>query len=426
MSHYYEKNIVEIKNEYTDFLINILTPIIHEGIKSIYDKAVKIEESFKKKEQMDPNFKNPGVFKIFQLCLRDIPNLNSAAIESEVNRIKERTKCSEWFDALLKSTIKSHIVLLTFNTKKKKSKIVEEKYHEKIDTNLFIHKCYIESSRIFFNYPELFWHLFTTIDIKRNQREIYDLIKSAIKEAIRKSLPMKLMLDEYLRNDYDYDDYLRSEENFKKIKKMVGSDNTYEEDLVDLSNASDDESDNESEKSDEESNYLALNKIIDSDEQEKIDNEINEIEKDIKESEKLEKDDTNLLLSHISQSVDINNLILNTSADEGDENNDGENKLENISVTKINNLENQTNENQKLVTLNGSQKKGEKTFFHQELNRYKLNKVSTPEKPPVNIVNNVNQNTNSNTNAISNINLTIKKNINNKENKNEFFNSMLN
>ena len=118
MTHYYEKNIVEIKNEYTDFLINILTPIIHEGIKSIYDKSVKIEETFKQQEKLDPKFINPGVFKIFQLCLRDIPNLNSATIESEVNRIKEKSKCSEWFDALLKSTIKSHIVLLTFNTRK--------------------------------------------------------------------------------------------------------------------------------------------------------------------------------------------------------------------------------------------------------------------------------------------------------------------
>lgn len=413
MSHYYIKNIVEIKNEYTEFLINILTPIIYEGIKSIYDKAVKIEESFKHKEQNDPEFKNPGIFKIFQLCLRDIPNLNNAAIESEVNRIKERSKCYEWFDSLIKSTIKSHIVLLTFNTKKKKSKIVDEKFHEKINTNLFIHKCYIETSRIFFNYPELFWHLFSTIDIKRNQREIYDLIKTAIKEAIRKSLPIKLMLDEYLRNDYDYDDYINSEEKYKKIKKMVNDDNTYEEDLIDLSNSSEEnnKSSTVENSSNEVSNYLALNKIIDSDEQEKIDNEINEIENDIKQSEKLEiNNDTNLLLSQITQSVDINNLLLNTSVNV--DNHSDENKQVDVSVIKTNNLE-----NQKLVTLNGSHKKGEKTFFQDELNRYKLTKSTTPENIP--------SNTNKETNGLDNINLTIKKNINGRENKNDFFNSIL-
>ena len=122
MPHYYEKNIVEIKNEYTDFLITILTPLLYEGIKSIYEKATKLEENFKQRELEDPSVKNPGVFKIFQICLRDIPNLNTASIENETNRIKEKCKCSEYFDALLKGTIKSHIVLLTFNAKNKKSK----------------------------------------------------------------------------------------------------------------------------------------------------------------------------------------------------------------------------------------------------------------------------------------------------------------
>ena len=432
MSHYYEKNIVEIKNEYTEFLLNILAPLIHEGIKSIYDKAIKIEESFKQKEINDPNFKNPGVFKIFQLCLRDIPNLNNAAIEAEVGRIKERSKCSDWFDLLLKSTIKSHVVLLTFNSKKKKSKIVEEKYHEKVDTNLFIHKCYIESSRIFFNYPELFWHLFSTIDIKRNQREIYDLIKTAIKEAIRKSLPIKLILDEYLQNDYDYDDYLKSEQNYSKVRKMIDSENNYKEEFLHggLSGISESQRENDSSEdseSEEESHYLAVNKIIDSDEQDKINNELENIENDIKESEKLEKDD-NALLSHISQSVDINNLILNTSANEDDDNlNDNENKIqENISITKVSNIVNNIeDDNSKLVTLNGGgKKKGESSFFKEELNRYKLTKQPSPEKPVNNITTNLN-------NQDNNINITVKKSIennivNNKENKNEYFNSMLN
>ena len=74
MPHYYEKNIVEIKNEYTDFLINILTPLLSEGIKSIYDKAVKIEEGFRQRQIEDNTVENPGVFKLFQICLRDIPN----------------------------------------------------------------------------------------------------------------------------------------------------------------------------------------------------------------------------------------------------------------------------------------------------------------------------------------------------------------
>ena len=37
MPHFYERNIVEIKNEYTTFLVTMITPPIYEGMKSIYD-----------------------------------------------------------------------------------------------------------------------------------------------------------------------------------------------------------------------------------------------------------------------------------------------------------------------------------------------------------------------------------------------------
>ena len=33
MSYFYERNITEIKNEYTTFLINIMTPFLYEGLK---------------------------------------------------------------------------------------------------------------------------------------------------------------------------------------------------------------------------------------------------------------------------------------------------------------------------------------------------------------------------------------------------------
>jgi len=220
MSHYYEKNIVEIKNEYTEFLLHILTPLIYEGIKSIYDKAMLLEEQFK-----NNNNQNLSIFKIFQMCLRDIPNLNNISIENEVLRIKERSRCSEWFDNLVRSVIKSYIILLTFN-KSQQSEIVKEKHHETVNINLFIHKCYIECSKLFFNYPELFWHKFSILDIKRNKEEIYKLIHEGIKEAIRQTLPMKLMLDEYLKNDFINEE--NEHDKYKNIKNMIDEEEYYE------------------------------------------------------------------------------------------------------------------------------------------------------------------------------------------------------
>ena len=82
---------------------------------------------------------------------------------------------------------------------------------------------------LFFNYPELFWHGFSTIEIKRNQREAHDLIKVAIQEAIRKMLPMKLILEEYLKNDYVQEsdhDFMQDmpESHYQNMRSMVKKD----------------------------------------------------------------------------------------------------------------------------------------------------------------------------------------------------------
>jgi len=208
MTHFYERNIVEIKTEYTSFLTNIMSPLIHEGIRKIYDKACETEKQFKEAIKDNPNMelKNPGVLRIFQEFLLGIKNLNNYKIEAETNRIREASKCYDWFDDLVKGVIKSYIVLLTYNASEKRCRLVDEKFHNLIDIKTFVHKCYVETARMFYNYPELFWHGFSTVEIKRNQREAYELIKISIIEAIRKMLPMKLILEEYLKNDYIHDD----------------------------------------------------------------------------------------------------------------------------------------------------------------------------------------------------------------------------
>ncbi len=229
MPHFYEKNIVDIKNEYTTFLVNIMTPFLYEGLKSVYGYALEADEQFKDKARNDPSVQSPGILKIFQTCLREIPSLNNHSIENETNRIKDKSKCSDWFDDLVKAVIKSNIVLLTFSTNKDQSELVNEKYHERTETKDFVHKCLIESARSVYNNPELFWHEYSTIEIKRNQREICELIKTSIREAIRKMLPMKLILKEYLKNEYvpeTHHDVSKnmSDSHYMNVKEMVKRD----------------------------------------------------------------------------------------------------------------------------------------------------------------------------------------------------------
>jgi hypothetical protein len=229
MPHFYEKNIVEIKNEYTRFLINIMRPFIYEGFVAMYLQAQKSEQAYVEKEKTNPGIKNPGIFKLFQLILRDVPELNNNFIDEESRRIKERGKCSDFFDDLVRAVVKSFIVLLTFNASGKKCKVVNERFHENVNIRMFVHKCYIECARIFFNRPELFWHKYSSIDTKKNQREAYHLIGEGIEEAVRKLLPVRLILEEYLSKDYIYSESNKPSETEKRskyssIKNMVNRD----------------------------------------------------------------------------------------------------------------------------------------------------------------------------------------------------------
>jgi len=221
MPHFYERNIVEIREELTQSLINILTPFLYEDIKSFYNYALNSHKQLVEKRKFNPNIECPDILKLFQLVLREVQTLNNHAIEKETRRIKEKSKCSEWFDDLIKAVIKSNIILLTFSPKNKSS-IVDSKYHESIDTNNFIHKCLIESALAIYNCPELFWHDYPPLEIKRNQREVCKIIEKAIKEAIRKVLPTGPILKEFLKNDYiPFDDYKMTESQYISTKNLV-------------------------------------------------------------------------------------------------------------------------------------------------------------------------------------------------------------
>jgi hypothetical protein len=216
--HYYERNIVEIKTEYTIFLINIMAPLVYEGIKSMYDKAIEVDKETEQAVLQGSINENPGVLKIFQHFLKNVQTLNSQLIEAEYIRIRDSSKHADIFEKLIRATFKSYIVLLTYNASDKECKLVNEKFHDKINIKDFIHKVYVESAKNIFLNPELFWHQFPTIDQQKNKRESISIIKEAIKEALIKVLPLNDIITEYLKNDY----VIQTEETKEnKVRKLL-------------------------------------------------------------------------------------------------------------------------------------------------------------------------------------------------------------
>jgi hypothetical protein len=183
---------VETKNEYMTHLINILSPLIFEGIQSIYKDAQKTSKE---------RGKDIEILQIFQTFLKRIPVWNQNIIDKETERIMTCSHSYEWLENLIKATLKSNLVILMYNPTIKSQVKLDKSYYTNISLSDFIHKTYIECARELWNNPYLFYHCYPPIEIKRNQRDCILLIKDCIKETIRKLLPVKHLLNVYLGED---------------------------------------------------------------------------------------------------------------------------------------------------------------------------------------------------------------------------------
>lgn len=180
---------LEIKSEYTEHLVDTLTPYIYEGLTSIYNDAVKFTK--------DSGCENK-ILITFQKCLQAIDTWSQLRITEEANRIKQSSNTADYLDDLIKAVVKSNIILLTYSNNI--SNIVAQSFYNTFTTQTFIHRCYTECGKDAHNNPFFFYHETDPMDYKRNQMIIKQNIQEGITRAIRKVLPISLILKEYLVN----------------------------------------------------------------------------------------------------------------------------------------------------------------------------------------------------------------------------------
>jgi len=178
--------LVETKKEYTIQLANLIFFKIYEGFNSLYKKSIE-----KTSEE--------EVLKNFQKALKKVPKWDQNLIDNETTRI-----CIDNYEIienLLKAIVKSNMMMLTYDPRSKNNRIDMTKY-DNIKVNKLIHQVYVECAREIFNNPFLFYHKYNPLELKRNQRDIFKIIKNSVEEAIRKLLPMKDILEIYLGDNY--------------------------------------------------------------------------------------------------------------------------------------------------------------------------------------------------------------------------------
>jgi hypothetical protein len=180
---------IEIKQEFTTRFVKIIMPFIHQGISSIYDEAVQVTKDKKMSE----------VIKSFRVFLKEIPKWNKALVADESNKISSENEIGNLIHKLLEAVIKSHIQVLTrYNDLTAKLPI---KMPKDYSFETFIHSCYVECAKEFFDNSLLF--IITNDDEKNitNLQLAQNTIKEAIINAIRKMLPYEDIVQVYLLND---------------------------------------------------------------------------------------------------------------------------------------------------------------------------------------------------------------------------------
>ena len=187
----YNVNVLsETKNEYSARLLELLAPTIIEGVKSIYNDAIKICEE---------NDEQDKYLMTFQNYLTRVPKWNSTLIETECKRIISASKCS-YLEDLLTCVHITHLKLLTSVRVSQKQKKIDIDI-PKLST--FIHKIYIHLARKIYSNVYLFEKDIMPLQYQKNMRECDILCRESILSVIRESVPVEKILRAYIDETVD-------------------------------------------------------------------------------------------------------------------------------------------------------------------------------------------------------------------------------
>lgn len=192
MDDFNVSSLHESKNEWGARLLTILTPLILEGFKSIFDESIKL---CKENNEMDK------YLMTFQNFIARIPKWNSTIIENETKRILERSNCS-YLEDLVTCV---HIIQLKLLTAMR----VGQK-QKKININIpklddFLHKVYINVARKIYLNVYLYEIKVPPLQLQKNNRELEIIVQECILNTVRDSIPIENILRAYMDETVEED-----------------------------------------------------------------------------------------------------------------------------------------------------------------------------------------------------------------------------
>ena len=185
MDDYSVSNLYESRNEWTARLVNILTPHVIEGFRSIFDESWKL---------CTANEEESKYLMTFQNFLSRVPKWNVSIIEQECTRIKERSSCG-YIEDLIACV---HVVQLKSLTcmrvgmKNKKVNVAVPKASD------FIHSVYINAARKLYANVYLYERNVHSLQLQRNRRDVEVIVQECIMNAMRDTIPIEKLLKSYM------------------------------------------------------------------------------------------------------------------------------------------------------------------------------------------------------------------------------------
>jgi hypothetical protein len=192
MDDFNVSSLHESKNEWGARLLTILTPLIIEGFKSIFDESVTLCKT---------NGEMEKYLMTFQNLITRIPKWNATIIETERKRIIEKS-CCNYLEELVTCV---HIIQLKLLTAMR----VGQK-QKKIDINIpklddFIHKAYINVARKIYKNVYLFEISAVPLQVQKHNRELEIIVQECILNAVRESIPIEGILRAYMDETVEED-----------------------------------------------------------------------------------------------------------------------------------------------------------------------------------------------------------------------------
>ena len=193
MDDFVISNLNESRNEWCSRLVSIFTPLIVDGVRSIFSESWKI---------CIQNDEANKYLMTFQNLLSRVPKWNNEIIEKERVRIVEKSGCDYLEDLITCVHIIQLKILTCIRVGNKQKKI--DITIPKLDN--FVHKVYIAVARKLYSNVYLFEKNLAPLQLQKNNRELEMIVQECILNVIRESIPTEEIIRAYMDESIEHEE----------------------------------------------------------------------------------------------------------------------------------------------------------------------------------------------------------------------------